>query len=154
MGARYEIPDEPKPSRVAHFTCTPGATFLGYVMCGSLVGLPWMLFNGHAMGSATRREETITAVLTVLAELTLLAVIVVLFFVDVLPRGAAPYGGIAVQATRLVGGYRIHLLQQRSFELYQHFGGAVWRHGWTLVLGLVAIRLVLSGGLYELIWWL
>lgn len=143
MGARYEIPDEPKAGPLAHFTCTPGATFLGFMLGGTWLGLPWMVFNGFAMGSATRRVELLTGIATLVAQLVVMAAIVALVLADILPPSASPYGGLVVQATRLVGAYRIFLLQERSFELHRYFGGAVWRHGWTLAIVLFAIRIAL-----------
>jgi len=139
----YVIPDEPAPGKLAAITVTPYAAFLGFVLGGAVVGLPWMVLNGFAIGSATRKREAAIAVATLAGMLALALFIGWLHGEGFVPDASLRYLGLSIHATRLVGGYTIFLMQERSFELYQHFGGQVTRHGWVIAVALMVIRIVL-----------
>lgn len=144
--ARYAIPDEPTPSRYTHLVVAPFATLLGVMLGGSLVGLPWMALNGWAMGSATWKRETAVALGALVLQLVLVFLVGFLVAAGVLPRGAAPYCAICIHAFRLAAAYHVCLLQSSSFELYQHFGGRVTRHGWMIAFAFFALRIWLGSG--------
>jgi hypothetical protein len=147
--AAYVIPDEPAPSRFQHLVVTPTATFLGVMLGGSLVGLPWMIFNGYAMGSARRHREAAWAIGTLLSVLLLLASLVVLLLYDLVQPPWVPYIGLGLHALRLAGAYVVLLSQQQSFELYTHFGGRVSSRGWTVALLLMVLRVYVAARLPE-----
>jgi hypothetical protein len=140
----YVIPDEPAPSRFQHLVVTPTATFLGVMLGGSLAGLPWMAFNGYAMGSARRHREAAWAAGTLLFQLLLLASLVVLLLYDLVQPSWIPYVGLGIHAVRLGGAYVVLLSQQQSFELYTHFGGKVSPRGWTVAILFMMLRLFIA----------
>lgn len=141
----YVIPDEPAPGPLQALAVTPFATFLGLMLGGALVGLPWMVLNGYAIGSATRRREAIYAVLTLVGMFGLLAIVIALLDAHLVPQASAPYLGLLVHAVRLFGAYTIYLTQEPSFELYVYFGGRVSRYGaWIAVVAFVMRAFLLS----------
>lgn len=147
--APYVVPDEPAPTRLQHFVVTPSATFLGVMLGGSLVGLPWMVLNGYAMGSARRHGEAAWAFVTLLTLLALLAGMVILLLYDVIQPKVVPYVGLGLHAVRLAGAYVVLLSQQQSFELYTYFGGRVSSRGWTVALLLMVLRVYVAARFSE-----
>jgi hypothetical protein len=136
----YAIPDEPSPGRLQSLAVTPFATFLGLMLGGVIVGLPWMVLNAYAIGSATRRRETVYAAATLVSMFAVLGLVIWLLDTHRVPQHAAPYLGLLVHAVRFTGAYAIYLTQAQSFELYQHFGGRVSRYGAVIAFGLLVLR--------------
>ncbi len=132
--AAYAIPDEPSPSRFSRTVVTPFATLLGFMLGGTLPGLAWMVWNGWAMGSATRVRETAYAVLGLVATVATLVALGFALALHVVPSEAAPYLLHVVRCVPLLAVYRITFMQSRSFELHRHFGGAVFERGWAVAL--------------------
>ena len=136
----YVIPDEPAPGRLSALAVTPFSTLLGLMLGGAAVGLPWMVLNGFAIGSATRRQEAAIALATALAMGVAVAMIIALGSMHLVPSWSLPYLGLVVHAIRMTGAYSIYLRQDRSFELYQYFGGRVARHGWAIAVAVFVLR--------------
>ncbi len=136
----YTIPDEPAPSRYQRFVVQPSATLLGVMLGGSILGLPWMVFNGFAMGSAFRRRELAYAVITAVAQFTLLGLLIYLRAIGVLTDRQFGYASLLVHAVRLTGAYFIYASQEKSFDLYQHFGGPVNSKGMFVALAMMVAR--------------
>ncbi len=145
--APYAIPDEPAPTLYQRFVVTPTATLLGVMLGGSLVGLPWMVFNGFAMGSAHRKRESVIALATLLATGVALALLLALNATGVISARAFNYLGLLVHALRLAGAYVVYQSQQRSFELYLYFGGVASNRGWLVAFLLMAARLFIANAL-------
>lgn len=143
----YVIPDEPAPSRYQRFVVSPSATLLGVMLGGSILGLPWMVFNGYAMGSAFRAKELLWAVATAFAQFLLLGVLIWLTATGVLTKREFGYASLVIHAVRLTGAYFIYVSQERSFDLYQHFGGSVSSKGMLVALGMMVVRLYVVGAL-------
>lgn len=150
MGPRrvvYAIPDEPAPSRYQRFVVQPSATLLGVMLGGSILGLPWMVFNGFAMGSAFRKKELTYAIITALVQYAFLGLLIYLSATGVLSKREFGYASLLVHAVRLTGAYFIYASQEKSFDLYQHFGGPVSSKGMFVAIVMMVAKLYLVGAL-------
>lgn len=132
-GGRYRIADEPQGGALRGWVVSPFWPMLATMLAGSWLGAPWFVLNALALGSATRRREIAWAVASVAGAAALTAVLVVLATRGVVPRPALRYGVVLVTAWRLLAAYGSFGLQDASFELHKHFGGAV-RNGAPFVL--------------------
>ena len=150
MSAAYHIPDEPRPGRFAAYTVHPFWPLITLMLAGSWIGLPWFVVNGIAMGSASLRKEIIAAVATPFGAIAMLIVASLalqrLVPPHLLPLGRlVEYRDVLVVAVKLAFGYWIYLSQQRSFEIYRHFGGPV-RQGMLIAVGATFLRNYLASG--------
>jgi hypothetical protein len=132
MSATYRIQDEPSPGALGHLVVNPVFPLLSLMMAGAWLGVPWFIFNSFAMGSTTRRKETVLAVLVVPGTLLLFMLLGTLVHAGVLTKTSGPYAGVGITVWKLAVGYALCNLQQRSFALHEYYGGVV-RNG-ALVL--------------------
>lgn len=133
MAATYRIADEPAPGRLAALVVSPFWPLLAAMLAGFWLALPWFALNSAAMGSATRRREWAwigggLAVSAALGAALLLAV-----EAEVVGARAFRYLLVGLVAWRLAVAYAVYTLQQPSFELHRHFGGAA-RNGALVVV--------------------
>ncbi|MFY0527067.1 hypothetical protein ACN28I_29310 [Archangium gephyra] len=135
MSATYRIQDEPSPGALGHLVVNPVFPLLAFMMGGVWLGVPWFILNGFAMGSTTRRKETVLAVLVVPGTLLLAMLLGTLVQAGVLTKTSAPYAGVSAIVWRLAMGYAIFNLQQRSFALHEYYGGVVRNGVLVLVAG-------------------
>ncbi|WP_375769438.1 hypothetical protein NR798_00730 [Archangium gephyra] len=132
MSATYRIQDEPRPGALGHLVVNPVFPLLSLLLAGTWLGVPWFILNGFAMGSPTRRKETVLAVLVIPGTLLLFQLLVLLLMEGVLTESSMPYAGVSAIVWKLALGYALCNLQQRSFALHEYYGGVV-RNG-ALVL--------------------
>lgn len=132
MSATYRILDEPRPGAMGHLVVNPVFPLLSLMMAGAWLGVPWFIFNAFAMGSSTRRKETVLAVLVVPGTLLLFMLLGMLLHAGVLTKTSGPYAYVGLIVWKLALGYVLFNLQQRSFALHEYYGGVV-RNG-ALVL--------------------
>jgi hypothetical protein len=138
MERTYHIADEPEPGRYAKYAVSSHWPFLATILGGSWIGLPWFLFNGHAVGSATRKQE-LRAVLFANA-FALVFAFVAFGLIDSLgippsdhaghvagalglPDRAYSYAWVGVIALKLWFVYRIQWLQEKSTSIHESYGG-------------------------------
>jgi hypothetical protein len=159
MSATYRIQDEPSPGALGHLVVNPVFPLLAFMMGGVWLGVPWFILNGFAMGSTTRRKETVLAVLVMPGTLLLFKLLTGMEHAGVLTESTMPYAGVSAIVWRLAMGYAIFNLQQRSFALHEYYGGVV-RNGVLVLLAGVFLgsRIVegLVGGntlLRVMLWW-
>ena len=124
MAAAYRIADEPVPGRLAGLTVNPFWPLLAAMVAGFWLALPWFAFNAAAMGSATRRREWAWIAGGLLVSAALGGGL--LWALDHEALGVRPfrYALVGLVAWRLAVTYVLFALQQPSFELHRHFGGA------------------------------
>ena len=145
MSTAYRIQDEPSPGALGHLVVNPVFPLLAFMMTGAWLGVPWFVFNGFAMGSATRRKETVLALLVVPGTLLLFILLGTLVKLEVLSKGAAPYAAVGVTVWKLAVGYVLYNLQQRSFALHEYYGGVVRNGALVLVASVfLGMRLLVS----------
>lgn len=134
MSSAYRILDEPRPGALSHLAVRPFWPLLGLMLGGFWLALPWFVFNGIAVGSPTRGREILISLggLAGAAALTF-----GIFALDgagwIDSRLEVKLALLVVLVWKLGVAYALCMLQSRSFELYEHFGGRV-RNGLLVVL--------------------
>jgi hypothetical protein len=149
MSATYRILDEPRPGALGHLVVNPVFPLLSFMMAGAWLGVPWFIFNGFAMGSTTRRKETLLAVLVVPGSLLLVVLLGMLLHAGVLTKASMPYAYVGTTVWKLAVGYALYNLQQRSFALHEYYGGVVRNGALVLVASVflgARVLLALTGG--------
>ena len=149
MSATYRIQDEPRPGAMGHLVVNPVFPLLALMMGGAWLGIPWFIFNSFAMGSSTRRKETMLAVLLVPGTLLLFILLGTLVSLDVLTTSSLPYAGVSITVWKLAVGYALFNLQQRNFALHEYYGGVVRNGALVLVASIFIgprILMALTGG--------
>lgn len=124
MAGAYRIADEPAPGRLAGLAVNPFWPLLALMVAGFWLALPWFALNAAALGSATRRREWLWLGGGLLVTGALGAALVAGVGLEVVPVRAFRYLVVGLVALRLVVAYAVYTLQQPTFELYRHFGGA------------------------------
>lgn len=147
----YPLVDEPRPGKLGHLVVRPSAPLLAAMLCGGWLAWPWFAFNAVALGSPTRRKEL--ALCGVAVAGTGLLALVAFALVDagvIRTEATARLAGLAIASWKLGMAYAISTVQERTFHVYEYYGGAirgavpllvagVWLR--PLVLGLVDDRL-------------
>lgn len=126
--ARYKIADEPTPSTLARFAVNPLFPFLTVMLGGTWLGFAWFALNSFAVGSPTRTKE----IAWLLGGLGAAALLVVATFAalggGLLEARHAAYAALVILVAKLAAAYAVHILQSRTIEIYEHYGG-VLRNG-------------------------
>jgi len=135
----YRIIDEPRPSRGPWIAVNPFWPLLGMVLTGILPGVLWFLYNGRALGSATRRREVAIAGVGVLGSLACALALQTLR--PSISVTAFPYLGLLLVGWKVMIGYLLHIDQVRSVELYTYFGGRLGR-GFLLLILVIVLSVV------------
>lgn len=156
MRAAYRIQDEPKPSSLADWTVNPFWPLLGLMLGGAWLGFPWFVFNGFAMGSATRVREAVYVAVAFVGSGVLAAGLLLVFELGILERDWIRYAMLVMIVWKLAWGYWLFHLQSTSFALYEWIDGrsrngvlvlvaAFFARGWVLdAVGLTLFQLMLS----------
>lgn len=141
MGANtYRIEDEPTPGSLARLAVQPLWPLLGMMLGGFAFGMAWFVFNGFAVGSPTRWKECLLAVVGLAGTVLITGTWVVAMDMGYLPDDAlAKYAVLPMLIWRLAIGYSIYMMQARSIELYEYFGGEL-RNGLPLVVIFALLR--------------
>ncbi len=139
----YRIIDEPQPGRGPWIAVNPFWPLLAMVLTGILPGVLWFLYNGRALGSATRRRDLAVGGIGVLVSLASAFALQTLR--PSIPVAVFPYLGLFLVGWKVMIGYLLHIDQARSVELYQYFGG---RLGKGFLLMILVIVLATVAGIY------
>jgi hypothetical protein len=151
----YQIADEPAPSTLARYAVNPLYPMLAAMLAGGWLAWPWFAFNSFAIGSPTRRAELAWIVAGLIVPPAVGAALIVALDSGLLPAAAGPYGGLLVIVTKLIVVYAVFLLQSRTIEVYEYYGGKLVSGIWPLIAGFyigdrliadlpVVLRLMLS----------
>jgi hypothetical protein len=132
----YQIADEPAPSTLARYAVNPLYPMLAAMLGGVWFAWPWFAFNSYAIGSPTRRAELGWLVAGLVVPPAVAAVLLYAVGVGTLPRGSAPYIGLCVVVLKLVVVYAVFLLQSRTIEIYEYYGGKLVNGVWPLLAAL------------------
>jgi hypothetical protein len=130
----YQIADEPKPSPLARLAVNPLFPFLAVMLGGVWIAWPWFAFNSFAIGSPTRKREIAWLVGGILLALLLTAAVFVSVGLGALPVSGVPYAMLVITVVKLAVLYAVFLLQSRTIEIYQYYGGKLATGVWVLVL--------------------
>jgi len=148
--ARYAIPDEPRPSRLEHLVVDPMWPFFGLMLGGLWLALPWYVINGIALGSPTRRREWLALATAAGGSLLLLELIGQAIQVGWIAGVQVNLALLSLVLLKLGMGFAVYSLQQRSFQLWTHFGG-VPRNGILLAIAGIFVESYLFS-LFDIGW--
>jgi hypothetical protein len=159
MSTGYRIYDEPRPGGLGHLVVNPMFPLLAIMLAGAWLAWPWFVFNAVALGSPTRRKESAIAAIAVAGTVVLGLGLLAMVSRGVIESKLWIRLAVIVLVTWKLGlGYVLHTLQNRTFHVYEYYGGAVRNGmlllaaGWFLrpmVLGLsdsVLWKLIAAGG--------
>lgn len=142
----YQIADEPHETSLAAYVVRPSAPLLASMVAGAWLAWPWFAFNAIAMGSPTRNKELALCAAAFVGTAVLGWSVIALFDAGLLPAGLpVRLAVLAIVTFKLSMTYYISTLQDRTFHVYQYYGGTVRSAGavlgagyWlrTLVIGL------------------
>ena len=132
----YTIPDEPRPSPWNHLVVRPNAPLLASMLCGAWLAWPWFVVNAIAMGSPTKRKEIALCVAAFVGTAALAQLVITLARAGVIPPGPGEQIALlAVTTFKLTITYYISVLQERTFHVYEYYGGSVRAAGGVLTAG-------------------
>ena len=155
----YQIADEPIETSLRAYVVRPTVPLLAIMLCGSWLAWPWFAFNAIAMGSPTRRKEIALCVAAFAGTAALAAIVIGLVQAGIIEPGVPERIALLVVRTyKLAITYYISAVQERTFHVYEYYGGSIREAarvigiGWLvrgLVIGLIDDPLwiiVVSGG--------
>jgi hypothetical protein len=122
----YLIADEPVDSTLRDYVVRPHMPLLASAVCGAWLAWPWFAFNAFAMGSPTRRKELALAGAAFAGTTVLALAVLGLFRLGVIPNGAPlRLALLAITAFKLAFSYYLSMVQDRTFHVYEYYGGPV-----------------------------
>jgi hypothetical protein len=136
MSARrggYRILDEPTPGGLAAYVVNPTFPLLAVMLAGSWLSMPWFAFNALALGSPTARREIALAAAALGGAALIVFALLAADAQGLIGERSVKYWLLIPTAWKLVAGYWLFTLQDRTFDLYRHFGGRV-RNGFAVLL--------------------
>jgi hypothetical protein len=132
----YQIADEPLETSLRAYVVRPSVPLLAMMTAGAWMSWPWFAFNAIAMGSPTRRKEVALCAAAFVGAGVFAAIVIALARAGVIPAGAPVRLAIlAVVTFKLAITYYIALVQERTFHVYEYYGGAVRTAGAVLAAG-------------------
>ena len=119
----YQIDEQ---QRTGGFAVGPLWPLLALMFGGAWLAWPWSIVNAFALNSPTRKAEIIWAAAGLIGSIALAAA--VLLWANEAASDAAAgvrlrYAMVGLTVWKLVCAYRIYLLQSRTLELYEFYGG-------------------------------
>lgn len=121
----YRIEDEPRPGKLQTIAVRPLWPLLGVMLGGTWLAWPWFVLNAVAVGSPTLWREILWVAGGFVGAAGLIVGLFGLVGAGILPEAGIPYAVIALVVWKLLVSYRVYMLQARTFELYEYFGGTV-----------------------------
>lgn len=122
----YQIADEPHETSLAAYVVNPSAPLLASMVAGAWLSWPWFAFNAIAMGSPTKRKEIGLCVAALVGTAALGWAVIALVHAGVITRGIPlRLALLAITAFKLTLTYYISTVQNRTFHVYQYYGGSV-----------------------------
>ena len=134
----YAIADEPHETPWRHLVVHPNAPLLAEMLCGTWLALPWFAFNGAAIGSPTRRKELALCGIQLAVTTVLGALLLWLVGHHVIEsRTIIQLWLLGITTWKLAIAYTITVVQGRTFQVYELYGGGVRSPTLVIMLGLV-----------------
>ena len=141
----YQIADQPLDSSLRDYAVRPSVPLFSIMLCGAWMAWPWFAFNALAIGSPTRRKEIGLCIAAFAGTAVLGAALLALVDAGLLPKGTPlRLALLAVTAFKLAITYHIAFIQERTFHVYEYYGGPVRNAGRILTAGWFVRGLVLG----------
>jgi hypothetical protein len=132
----YQIADEPAPSTLARYAVNPLYPMLAWMFAGVWFAWPWFAFNSFAIGSPTKRAELAWLVAGLIVPSAVGWALLFARAANALPEASAPYIGLVIVVLKIVVVYAVFLLQSRTIEIYEYYGGKLVNGVWPLLAAL------------------
>jgi len=143
--ASYALTDEPRPGALAQYATRPLWPMLAVMLGGVWLSWSWFIFNSFAFGSPTRKREIAWVIGGLVGSLALVLGIVHLTSIEVLGKATVKYAMLVVVLWKLAVTYVIYSLQERSFNIFEYYGG-IARNGLGVLLAAYFLnRLIING---------
>ncbi len=141
----YQIADEPHETSLGAYVVRPGVPLMAAMVAGSWLSWPWFAFNAIAMGSPTKKKEIALVIAAFVGTAVLGAIVIALVRGGILPDGIPARLAILAIATFKLGmTYYISTVQERTFHVYQYYGGSVRNAAAVISLGYYLRTLVIG----------
>jgi len=141
----YHIADEPHETSLAAYVVNPTAPLLAAMMAGAWLAWPWFIFNAIAMGSPTKKKEIALSIGAFVTTGVLAATLIALVDHEVITtRLYIRLAILAIVTFKLGITYYISTVQNRTFHVYQYYGGSVRASGAILAAGYLLRGLVVG----------
>ncbi len=150
----YRIIDEPQPGALANIAVSPVWPLFAYMFGGAWFAWFWFVANGFALGSPTRLREAALVAGGFIGVVVIWFITGLVFDAGILHKEQVLYALLVVTLWKLGITYWLFELQNRSFDLYQYFGGTVRSGMYVVVAGYLtrtAVLNVAGGGLLSLL---
>lgn len=129
----YQIADEPAPSTLARYAVNPLYPMLAFIFAGVWFAWPWFAFNSVAIGSPTKRAELAWLAAGLIVPSAVGWALLLARAADALPGASTPYIGLVIVVLKIVVVYAVFLLQSRTIEIYEYYGGKLVNGVWPLL---------------------
>jgi hypothetical protein len=141
----YQIADEPVETSLRAYVVRPSAPLLASMLAGAWLSWPWFAFNAIAMGSPTRRKEIALCIAAFAGTGLLGALVIELARAGVIMPGAPlRLALLGIVTFKLAITYYISMVQERTFHVYEYYGGPVRAAGRILTTGYLLNGLVIG----------
>lgn len=141
----YHIADEPLETSLSAYVVRPQVPLAAAMFAGAWLAWPWFAFNAIAMGSPTRKKEVALCAGAFAGTLVLAVVLVALVRTGVITSSLWWRLGLtAIVAFKLTMSYYISTVQERTFHVYQYYGGKLTSGRVALIGGYLAREIVLG----------
>ena len=141
----YHIADEPHETSLSAYVVRPTVPLMAIMLAGAWMSWPWFAFNAIAMGSPTKKKEVGLCAAAFVVTGVLAATLIALVEGDVITsRLYIRLGILAIVTFKLTITYYISIVQNRTFHVYQYYGGAVRAAGAVLSAGWLLRGMVLG----------
>lgn len=141
----YQIADEPTETTLGNYVVRPTVPLLAAMVAGSWLSWPWFAFNAIAMGSPTKRKELLLVAGAFVGTAVLAMIVIALARAGILPPGIPTrLAVLGIVTFKLTMTYYISVVQERTFHVYQYYGGSVRNASIVLSLGYYLRGLVIG----------
>ena len=122
----YQIADEPIETSLRAYVVRPSAPLLAIMVGGAWLSWPWFAFNAIAMGSPTKRKEVALCIAAFVGTAVLAQLVITLSRAGIIPPGTGEQIALlGITTFKLTITYYISVLQERTFHVYEYYGGQV-----------------------------
>jgi hypothetical protein len=141
---RYRIPDEPRPTGMAHLAVDPMWPLLALMLAGNVIGLLWFAVNSRALGSPTAMKEALYIAASLIGCVALSLTLAWCRQQGLLSDEQFEYAKLSLPALKIGIGYVLYTYQSRCAELVQHYGGIMRNGVVPAILAIVVLGPVLA----------
>lgn len=144
---RYRIADEPMPGHLATVATSPLWPFIAMMLGGVWLSWTWFAVNSYAVGSPTRFKETTWIVAGLVVSALMAFAILAAAGQGMIAKEHIKYAVLVITVWQLGVSYALFILQSRTIEIYEYFGGVLRNGLFFLVLAAFIGRPVVAAKL-------